>query len=171
MPRDWHEWHRAYDAPDSPLSRRLAVVQGAIRDALDRARPGPVAVISMCAGEARDLAGALQGHPRAGDVHGSVVELDPELAARARAALPMRVDVVVGDAGMSSMYEEAVPADLALVCGVFGNITDADTERTVRALPALCATDATVIWTRHRRPPDMTPTVREWFREEGFEEV
>jgi hypothetical protein len=25
-----------------------------------------------------------------------------------------------------------------------------------------------VIWTRHRRPPDLTPTIRDWFEEAGF---
>jgi hypothetical protein len=54
---------------------------------------------------------------------------------------------------------------------VFGNITDADMEHTVRLLPMLCAPGATVIWTRHRRPPDVTPQVRAWLAEEGFDEV
>jgi len=29
----------------------------------------------------------------------------------------------------------------------------------------------TVVWTRHRRAPDLTPSIRRWFQEEGFEEV
>jgi hypothetical protein len=44
-------------------------------------------------------------------------------------------------------------------------------EHTVRLLPMLCAPGAHVIWTRHRRPPDVTPAVRTWFAEEGYEEV
>jgi hypothetical protein len=35
----------------------------------------------------------------------------------------------------------------------------------------LCATGATVIWTRHRRPPDMTPWIRDCFAAAGFDEV
>jgi hypothetical protein len=35
----------------------------------------------------------------------------------------------------------------------------------------LCAPGATVIWTRGRRPPDLTPTVRRWFAEAGFSEL
>jgi hypothetical protein len=27
-----------------------------------------------------------------------------------------------------------------------------------------------VIWTRHRRPPDLTPSIREWFAQAGFAE-
>lgn len=38
---DWHEWHDAYDSPDSYLSRRLALIQERIRAALDTAPPGP----------------------------------------------------------------------------------------------------------------------------------
>src|SRR5437870_7668000 len=43
--------------------------------------------------------------------------------------------------------------------------------RTVDLLPTLCAPQAAVIWTRHRRPPDVTPGVRRRFAESGFEEV
>jgi hypothetical protein len=42
---------------------------------------------------------------------------------------------------------------------------------TVRRLPRLCAPAATVIWTRHRRPPDLTPFIRDTFAHAGFEEV
>src|SRR5262249_41051900 len=42
---------------------------------------------------------------------------------------------------------------------------------TAQAAPALCAPGATVIWTRHRRPPDLTPRIRAWFRSSGFDEV
>src|SRR5690348_16542001 len=78
MLKDWHEWHKAYDRPDTPLARRLAVVQSLVRDALDEARPGPVQMISMCAGEGRDILGVLADHPRRNDVHGRLVELDPD---------------------------------------------------------------------------------------------
>jgi S-DNA-T family DNA segregation ATPase FtsK/SpoIIIE len=64
-----------------------------------------------------------------------------------------------------------VPADLVLACGVFGNVTDADIVRTIDALPSLCARGATVIWTRHRRPPDATVAIRAELAAAGFEEV
>jgi len=35
----------------------------------------------------------------------------------------------------------------------------------------LCAPGATVVWTRHRRPPDATPELRRRFTAAGFEEV
>jgi hypothetical protein len=37
-------------------------------------------------------------------------------------------------------------------------------------LPSLCAPGALVLWTRHRRPPDLTPAIRSWFGEAGFRE-
>jgi len=36
---------------------------------------------------------------------------------------------------------------------------------------SLCAPNATVVWTRHRRPPDVTPAIRDWFATAGFDEV
>ena len=64
-----------------------------------------------------------------------------------------------------------MPAELVLACGVFGNISDDDIARTIETLPSLCAPGATVIWTRHRRPPDRTAEVRQWFVDAGFDEV
>jgi hypothetical protein len=81
---DWRQWHQSYDDPDSALARRLEVVQTYVRAALDRAPAGAVPVVSLCAGQGRDLLGVLEDHPRAADVHARLVELDPELAATAR---------------------------------------------------------------------------------------
>jgi hypothetical protein len=168
---DWQKWHTEYDS-DTPLRRRLAIVQRRIGAVLDTFDGSPLRVVSMCAGEARDLLGALNERERR-DISGLLVELDPELAGRARAhahALGLHdLEVHVGDAGTTASYAGAVPADLVLVCGVFGNISDADIERTLRALPMFCAPGATVIWTRHRRAPDMTVNIRRWLAESGCE--
>jgi hypothetical protein len=173
MGRNWVDWHTAYDEPGSPLHSRLALVQQRIREALDARPPGPIRVISMCAGQGRDLFGVLADHPRRADVVAHLVELDPrnvELAQRAAAA-GLNVTVVAGDAGLSTAYQEAAPTDIALVCGVFGNISEDDIRHTVGWLPRLCREGAIVIWTRHRRVPDLTPALREWFTRAGFTEV
>jgi hypothetical protein len=171
----WQAWHEPYDDPGSYLSWRLAAVQGHIRSALDRSPPGPIRAVSLCAGQGRDLVGALVEHPRRADVVARLVELDEGNAAFAHDSVVEAgldgVEVVRGDASTSNAFVGAVPADLVLVCGVFGNISDGDVERTVSLLPGFCAENATVVWTRHRRPPDLTPTVRAWFREHGFDEV
>ena len=170
--RDWVAWHRGYDEPDSTLARRLAAVQGRIRDAVTSRPAGSIRIVSMCAGEARDLVGALAGHPRGADVVGRLVEREPGLAgtavAAAEAAGLRGLEALVADAGRTDSYVGAVPADLVLACGVFGNLTDADIERTVSHLPRLCASEALVIWTRHRRPPDLVPVICHWLTRSGF---
>ena len=172
---DWLEWHAHYDDPTSPHSIRLAEIQRLVHGALDRAAPDPIVAISICAGQGRDLLGVLARHPRRADVTARLVEADARNAAvaevAARSAGLEGIDVVVGDGAVSDAYAGAVPADLVLACGVLGNLSDADVERTIRFLPALCATRATVIWTRHRMRPDLTPAVRGWFADSGFEEV
>jgi len=64
-----------------------------------------------------------------------------------------------------------VPAELVLLCGIFGNVSDADIKRTVEAMPQFCRTGGTVIWTRHREDPDLVPTICDWFEARGFERV
>jgi hypothetical protein len=171
--RDWRAWHGAYDDPGSSLARRLAVVQARIAAVLDAAPPGPLRAISMCAGQGRDLIPVLASHPRGRDVTARLVELDPELAAtagRAAAAAGLAgVEVVTGDASLTGAYAGLVPADLVLVCGVFGNISDSDIERTVGCCGQLCAAAGTVVWTRARTPPDLVPQICGWFGDGGFE--
>jgi hypothetical protein len=141
----------------------LRVVQERTRLALDARPPGPLQVISLCAGQGRDLLEVLTDHPRRDDVRARLVELDPRNAAFARdtaeAAGLDQVEMVTGDAALTDHYGDVVPADIVLVCGLFGNITDTDIERTVDSCSRLCATGGTVIWTRHRRTPDRVPLI------------
>jgi hypothetical protein len=173
---DWHAWHEAYADPASRLSRRLAVVQRFLGEALDRRPPGPIRLLSLCAGEGRDVIGVLPDHPRRDDVQGVLVEADPELARQAGEAIAAadlhgQLSVVLGDAGTTDTYAMAVPADVLLLCGIFGNITDDDVDYTVRNASRLCEEGAVVIWTRHPDPPDLTVSIRQWFAESGFLEV
>ncbi|GAA1565870.1 hypothetical protein GCM10009804_23200 [Kribbella hippodromi] len=168
---DWQAWHRQYDDPESALSRRLVAVQAHVRAALDRAPAGPVPVIALCAGQGRDLLGVLADHLRRADVRARLVERDPDLAAAARAQAPEQVEVITGDASQIDQYDGMVPAELVLLCGIFGNITNADIERTIAACPQLCRTGATVIWTRQRNDPDLAPTICDWFEQRSFDRV
>ncbi|MFC8847065.1 MULTISPECIES: SAM-dependent methyltransferase [unclassified Micromonospora] len=171
---DWRAWHEPYADEDSQLSRRLRLVRGAITAWLDE-RPGePLTVVSACTGQGHDLVGALAGRADAARVRATLLENDPGnvTAARITAARAGLANATVrqADAGRLSSYAQAVPADLVLMAGVFGNIDDHDVRRTVAALPQLCAADATVIWTRTRRAPDLTPALRGWLRDAGFAE-
>ncbi|MFC4116190.1 SAM-dependent methyltransferase [Nonomuraea zeae] len=165
---DWAAWHDAYDQPGSPLERRLRVVQRQVGAALDA---GVTRVVSLCAGQGRDLLPVLAAHPRRDEVRARLVELDEHNVDVARSIAPEGVEVVCGDAALLGAYEGAAPANLVLVCGVFGNISDADVRRTIGLLPQLCAPGAAVVWTRSRRAPDLVPQICSWFADGGFEAV
>jgi Putative methyltransferase len=173
--RDWVEWHQAYADPASGLSARLRSVRRQLSEAIAQAAAGPVRLVSLCAGQGNDVIGVLEHHPRLEDVSAVLVEADPRNAElgrrRAAAAGLAQVEVREADASRPECFADALPADTLLLCGIFGNVSEADIERTVAAAPALCAAGATVIWTRHRRPPDMTPRIRGWFAAAGFDEV
>jgi hypothetical protein len=166
--QDWAQWHEAYGEPDSSLAQRLMVVQERIRDAVSSAAPGPIRIVSMCAGDGRDLIGALLDHPRRADVRARLLELNSELVQRGRAAAWNGIEFVAGDAAVTDHYAGAVPADVVLACGVFGNISDADVARTVTAMQELCTTGGAVIWTRHRDDLDPVPRICAWFESAGF---
>ncbi|MBF9068997.1 class I SAM-dependent methyltransferase [Streptacidiphilus fuscans] len=170
---DWRAWHDQYEVADSLMARRLQAVQGRILAALSEAPAGEVRVVSLCAGDGRDLLEVLVDHPRRDDVRARLVELDPRNTAAAREKADQaglrQVEIVTGDASLIDQYEDLAPADLVLVCGVFGNITDPDIERTIAACNQLCTTNGTVIWTRHRGAPDRVPQICDWFEAQGFE--
>jgi hypothetical protein len=170
---DWLAWHDDYDRPESRLAHRLELVQARIRSTLDGCAPGPIRVVSFCAGQGRDLLGALADHPRRHDVVARLVELDDRNVERARSSIRelglTRVEVVEGDAARTDAYAGAVPAELVLTCGVFGNLTDADVQAIIAELPGFCAAGATLIWTRAETRPDRLTNVDNWLRAGGFE--
>lgn len=134
-------------------------------------------VISLCAGQGRDLLDVFEELPEQRNVQALLIENDPknvEVALNRVQQLGLaNVDVRCADAGNSDSYVAATPADLVLLCGVFGNISDRHIFKTIEFLPQLCSAGATVIWTRSRRSPDITPDIRHSFianrfREEAF---
>jgi hypothetical protein len=179
MPIDWARWHDEYDDPNSPLAARLEIVVDETRQAITRAVDGPVRLVSICAGQGRDVVAALDGHPRRDDVSALLVEQNGENveAARARVAAAglANVSVLQADGSLADTYASHVPANVVLICGVFGSVANAEIRRAIHLLPRLCAPSATVIWTRYCIPwkgaPDLTPTIREWFRAAGFAEL
>ena len=175
MTRDWVRWHDGYEDPASGLSTRLALVQAHVSAALATAPAGPIRLVSLCAGQGRDVIGVLPGHPRLADVSALLVELDPvnaRVASDGAAAAGLTgVTVREADAGVVTTYADVLPADVLLLCGIFGNVSDEDIRQTAAAAAAMCAKDGTVIWTRHRRPPDLTGQIRSWFATAGFDEV
>lgn len=180
MSRDWHAWHEEYADPASSLSRRLEVVQTQLRAVLSDAAE-PLRLVSICSGDGRDTLPVLA--ETAVDVDATLIELDSELAESAREAARDlgldQVDVRTADAGTTGSYRDAVPAEVVMACGVFGNITDDDIAVTVARLPSLMAPGGHVIWTRGCRVPedptgfdgDPSDYVRGLLHIVGFEEV
>jgi hypothetical protein len=178
--RDWPAWHLEYDDPASSLSLRLDVVRTQLRALLDGAG-GQVRLLSLCAGDGRDTLPVIASSST--QVSAVLVELDPVLAEAARAsavALGLHgVEVRTADAGTTSCCADAVPADVVMACGIFGNVIDQDVARTISTLPSLLAEGGHVIWTRGRRVPqdptevtgDPSETVRGLFVDTGFEEI
>lgn len=169
---DWHEWHDRYDRADTTYPQRLKAVQARIAEELDRLPPGPFRIVSLCAGQGRDAVEVLAAHPRGGDASVRLVELDPrnvEYARKAAAAAGLEnVEAVCGDAADTNLYAGAVPAEIVLVCGLFGNIVDEDVLRTVDHCTELVREGGAVVWTRHRSSPDLFPQICTWFEDRGF---
>ncbi|HEV7720468.1 MAG TPA: class I SAM-dependent methyltransferase [Iamia sp.] len=177
---DWVRWHEAYDDPDSSLARRLVVVRRRIAEALDALGSRAQRILSLCAGDGRDLLPVLALRPLAarppdGRPGAVLVENDPTLAAqaqrRARTHGLANVRVLVGDASNPGAFADALPADLLLLCGIFGNISRPDIEATVGAVPALLAPGRHVIWTCGAADPDLRPAIRRLFTDAGLDET
>lgn len=121
------------------------------------------------------MLGVLPTHPRRADVTAVLIESDERNAGLARSRATQaglaEVEVRKADAGIIAGYSDALPADVLLLCGIFGNVSDSDIRRTAMAAAAMCAPGGTVIWTRHRRPPDLTPQLRSWFAKAGFDQI
>jgi hypothetical protein len=140
-----------------------------------------VRLLSLCAGDGRDTIPVLAARPDL-DVDACLVELDPALTDAARVAAlaaGVEVDVRTADAGSFAAFRDRAMGDVLMLCGIFGNISDSDVERCVRAARALVRPGGTVIWTRgsgvsddpaqdERDPADW---VRGLFTGAGFEEL
>jgi hypothetical protein len=175
---DWVKRHEGCEA--SPARKaRLRVVREHVSRCLDFQPPGPVKVLSICAGDARDLIGLLAVHPRRGDVTAYLVENDGELAEAGQATISdagfgQRLKFLRADATISSTYLGLVPADVVLVAGVFANLRPEEVARLIGSLPSLCKRGGFVVWTRHRRFNDglnQIASIRQHLRDSGFEEV
>jgi Putative methyltransferase len=172
--RDYLKWHEAYDDPSSDLSWRLRQVQAYIRSALDE-MDGQGTVLSLCAGDGRDVLQVLAERDDSARIQATLLELHPVLAQRARefaaASGLANVTVRTVDAGNSTAYAGAVPADLVIMIGILGNISDDDVRRTIMTAPQLCRHGATLLWSRATSADDANSLVRKLLPAARFAEL
>lgn len=181
MAVDWRKWHEYYDDPTRSLGRRLDTVRSLLAQTLGRCEARRPVLLSVCAGDGRDTLPVLADG--FGDTRAVLIELDPQLARTARESARLAglhgVEVRTADAGSLATYAGVPPADVLVACGVFGNITDHDLERTIAGSVHLLARDGAVIWTRGDRSDPRDPSdyrgdpsefVRELFARHGHDE-
>ena len=123
--------------------RGCAASGGTCRGPSTMRRPAPVRLVCLCAGQGHHVVGVLPGHPRRDEVTTVLVEADPRnaQAASRRAGAGQR------DAGtgvprgrqLAGVVRRCAAPGILLLCGIFGNVGDADIERTEAVAPALCA--------------------------------
>jgi hypothetical protein len=178
--RDWKQWHRYYDFPDSSLVQRLETVRRHLRRALAEApcdADGVVRVTTVCAGEGRDILPVLAERVGNRDMRAVLLENNPELARRARATIDelglFGVEVRMEDAGRIGSYRDVPPAHVLMICGVFGNISINDVQCTIALLSMLLAPEGIVIWTRGIPDTgrDRSEDIRDTFAGNGFTEL
>jgi hypothetical protein len=150
---NWYEWHKAYVESKS-LRQRLERVRAHIADALDAMPTGAVRVVSVCAGDGRDLISVLRDHPRGRDVTATLLELDPRLVDDGRdlaraSGVEGNVEFLQTDATQPDVYVGRIPCDLLMTCGVFGNIVPETTASLVALASAACTNGGRLIWTRN----------------------
>ena len=85
--KDWQAWHEAYAEENTPLSRRLQLVQRHIASWLDERKGEKLTVVSACAGQGHDLLGVLATRTDAHRVSCTLLEYDQRNVAAACAVV------------------------------------------------------------------------------------
>ena len=148
----WNSWpDEAYR--QNRYHQRLLTVQAHLTECLDVVAHGPVQILSICAGDGRDVVNVVGSHPRRTDVSASLVELDGHSVAAgisqaAQAGLSSAIHFLNADATVFQTYASLPPADIVLLCGVWGHVPADERLPLVRGVASLCKPGGKVIWTR-----------------------
>ncbi len=175
---DWTDWHQRYDTSDS-LAARLNIVREQVVAAIDECPVGPVTIVSLCAGDGRDVIAALTEHPRREDASAWLLDTHLESLVRGeamaeQARIAGQVRFIQADAGLAASYAGLAPADIVLLSGFLGHIRREDIPCLIANLPMLCKTQGFVIWNKHlvaNGGPATVPAIREKLESVRFEEV
>jgi hypothetical protein len=133
--------------------QRLLLVQEQLAQCVDTARPGTIRILSMFAGDGRDVLGVLGNHQRQNDVVACLIEQSSQAVdTGTQRALELGLESVATfrhtDATDYEAYRGLAPADLILLCGVWGHVPSQERPQLIQALASLCAAGGMVIWTR-----------------------
>lgn len=171
--RIWSDWPaRAYTK--ERYQWRLALVKEHLSTALVEAPPGDVRILSICAGDGRDVISTLEEHPRRGDATAQLVELDPTSAhdaerTAARAGLGDQIHVLNADATDFATYQGIAPAEIVLACGVWGHVPPQERGKFIDAAARLSTPHGCLIWTR-RLSENGLAELLECFRADAWEQ-
>jgi hypothetical protein len=150
--KDWVLWHQAYEDPASSLSRRLAVVRKRLSEVLDAPGDRPTKLLSLCAGDGRDVIPVLAGPPVHIEVDALLVEWDQRLVGRAVVAAEeaelVGVTIRYADAGYPASFADFLPVDVLMLGGIFGYIEHSAVRTVIQDVRPYLRDDGTVIWTR-----------------------
>lgn len=177
-PIDWNHWYKDYETSPS-LRVRLKLVSEQIALMLHECPPGPIKILSLCAGDGRDVLSALHQHPRQADVSATLVDNHPESLARGREMaaqhnLSAQTNFIAADAGLAQTYEGIGHADLVLLSGFLGHLRHEDALKLISRLPMLAKNGGSVIWSRHillHDGAEQVTRLRREFRKHHFEEI
>jgi hypothetical protein len=150
--RSWTGWPAEAYA-QKRYQQRLEAVLEHLRSNLDNLPAGPLRLISICAGDGRDVIGVLRRHDRRSDLSAWLVELDRQsvvagIQEASIAGLHDTIHFINGDATDYATYQRIGPADVVLACGVWGHVPVHERTALVDALAGLCKRRGTVTWTR-----------------------
>ena len=172
----WSGWPaEVYQRPR--FQQRLRAVQEQLSESLNSTPAGPLRIISMCAGDGRDVIDVLSSHPRRHDVKACLVELDRKsveagIQSAKRAGLEGCVSFLNEDATDFVTYQQIAPADIVLVCGVWGHVPVEERARLVHALGMLCKPGGVAIWTCGvLKNLARSQEIRSQFYSQGWEEI
>src|ERR1051325_3964951 len=147
---NWSDWYQHYDTLPS-LRDRLRLVRELVVESLNDCPPGPIRIVSVCAGDGRDLVGAIVDHPRRDDITAWLLDSHAGSIARGRAAaeaagLGKQFQFLEADASVAANYVGKVPADVLLLSGFLGHLRHEDIPRLIGSLSMLCQPGGATIW-------------------------
>lgn len=111
---DWDAWHRPYEDANSPLSRRLRIIQAHIAEWLDSSpASSPLTVLSSCSGDGRDLLDVPAGRTDADRVAATLMDSDSRNIERARQSASNAGPADVNDRHVDATSSDAYVGALA----------------------------------------------------------